>query len=71
MRGSSCSYVDHAATALDAKLNLALDQREQGVVATATDSVARMEVSATLTQDDLARVDLLSTEALHAETLCV
>ena len=46
-------------------------EREQGVVATATDVRAGVEVRAALADDDLARADDLAAEALHAEALRV
>ena len=63
--------VDDAAAAAGAELDLARDQREQGVVAAATDAVARVEVGAALADDDLAGVDQLAAEALHAQPLGV
>lgn len=61
--------VHHSTAATGAELNVATDKCEQGVVATATDARARMEVSATLPNYDLARIDQFATEALHAEAL--
>src|SRR5699024_6541114 len=63
--------VDDLAATTGAELHGPADQREQGVVTPATDPVAGMEVGATLTDDDLAGVDRLATEALDAEALCV
>src|SRR3954453_12035422 len=63
--------VDDAAPAAGAELDVARDQREQGVVATATDARARVEVGAPLTHDDLTGVDQLAAVALHAEALGV
>src|SRR5262245_42546834 len=63
--------VDDAATATGAELDVARDQREQGVVATATDARARVEVGAALADDDLAGVDQLAAVALHAKALGV
>src|SRR6185503_19564878 len=46
-------------------------QREQRVVAAAADARTRVEVGAALADQDLARVDDLTAEALHAEALSV
>ena len=46
-------------------------EREQRVVAAATDAQTRVEVGAALTDDDLAGLDDLAAEALHAEALRV
>jgi hypothetical protein len=45
------------------------DQREQGVIPTPADTVARVEVGTALPDNDLARVDLLAAEPLDAEPL--
>ncbi|OEI69093.1 hypothetical protein Cus16_0923 [Curtobacterium sp. ER1/6] len=63
--------VDDLAAALGAELDRTGREGEQRVVATATDVGARVEVGATLAEDDLTGVDDLTTEALHAEALCV
>src|ERR1044071_2755883 len=63
--------VDDATTPPGAELHVARDQREQGVVTAAADAAARVEVGAALAHDDLAGVDQLTTEALHAEALGV
>ena len=47
------------------------DKREQRVVAAAADVVAGVEVGAALAEDDLAGLDLLAAEPLHAEALGV
>src|SRR3984957_381916 len=60
-----------AATAVPSELDLAGHQREQRVVVTATDALARVEVRAALPDDDLARVDELAAQALHAKPLRV
>ena len=59
---------DAAATA-GAELDLAGAQGEQGVVTTTTDAVAGVEVGAALANQNLAGVDLLTTETLDAEAL--
>src|SRR4051794_14575220 len=61
--------VDDAASATSSELNRTSRQSEQGVVTTASNVAARVEVCAALADDDLARVDDLATEALHAQTL--
>src|SRR5829696_6669105 len=63
--------VDDATTAAGAELDGTGLQGEQGVVATATHARARVEVRATLADDDLAGEDGLAAEALHAEALRV
>src|SRR6478672_4894281 len=57
--------------ALGRELDLAVDQREQGVVAAKADAHARMELGATLADDDVAGFDRLATIDLHAEVLRV
>src|SRR6188472_224731 len=61
--------VDDATTTPGAELHVAVDEREQGVVTTATDAVAGVEVGAALPDDDLAGVDELAAVALDAEAL--
>ena len=63
--------VDDVATAPAAELHRAGDQSEQRVVAAAADVVAGVEVGAALADEDLAGVDLLAAEPLHAEALGV
>src|SRR6478752_704457 len=63
--------VDDLAAALGAELDGAGLEREQRVVATATDTRTRVEVGATLADDDLAGLHDLAAEALHAEALGV
>src|SRR4029079_813655 len=63
--------VECLAAALPPDLDVARDQREQRVVAATADAVAGVEVRAALADEDLARVDELAAEALHAEELCV
>jgi hypothetical protein len=54
-----------------AELHVARDEREQRVVTATADALTGVEVRAALADDDLARVDELAAEALHAESLCV
>src|SRR5450759_5711872 len=63
--------VHDTATALGAELHLALREREQRVVATAADVLARVEVSAVLADDDLADAHGLTAEALDTKPLGV
>ena len=70
LRGRS-NYVDGLAATLDSKLHRAGSGREEGVVATATDVDAGMEVGAALPDNDLARLDDLAAEPLDAESLRV
>src|SRR5690348_10323720 len=57
--------------ALGRELDLAVDQREQGVVAAEADAHARVELRAALANDDVARVDGLAAVQLHAQELRV
>src|SRR5690349_11042687 len=61
----------HAAAlrALDAELDLAVDDREDRVVAAETNAGARMELGAALAKDDVAGFDLLAAVDLDAEIL--
>lgn len=52
------------------ELNGAFAQSEQRVVLTTADILAGMEVSTTLTNDDVASDNMLATVALHAKALC-
>ena len=61
--------VDDLATAAAAELHGTGREREQGVIASATDVGAGVEVGAALTDDDLAGVDQLAAEPLHAQSL--
>lgn len=61
--------VHHVSTAARAELHLACDKREQSIVATSAHTLTGVEVGATLPNQDLTRVDLLATEALHTEAL--
>lgn len=63
--------VDHSATALGPESDLTGCEREQSVIPTPTDVFAGMKVRAVLAHDDLAGLDLLTTEALHAQVLSV
>src|SRR5580693_1975527 len=63
--------VHGAATAVPGELDLPGHQGEQCVVVTAADTLAGVEVRATLADDDLARVHGLPAEALHAKPLRV
>src|SRR5580693_1781839 len=63
-------HADRAALAHTAERDLAGDQREQGVVTAAAHAGPGVEMRTTLAHDDLACVDLLPAETLHAKTLC-
>src|SRR6185437_10825789 len=65
-RASARDHVHRALAlgALDGKLHLAIDQREQGVVAAQPDADARMELGAALADDDVAGFDGLAAEQL-------
>jgi hypothetical protein len=65
------NHVNNAASTVGAKLNRPRSQREQRVILTAADIVTWVKVRTTLTHDDLARVNELTTETLHAETLSI
>src|SRR5690606_31784611 len=55
--------------ALEAELNLAVDQREQGVVLADADVGAGVETGAALAHDDRASRDLLAAKNLDAQSL--
>src|SRR5262245_17142338 len=57
------------AAALGAELHRARGEREERVVATAADQVARVELGAPLADEDLAGADDLTAEPLHAQAL--
>ena len=61
--------VHNAAATPCSEVHRASGQSEQGVIATATDVVARMEVGPALTDDDLAGLHLLPTETFDTEPL--
>src|ERR1700735_1997185 len=63
-------HTDRAALAHTAERDLAGHQREQGVVTAAAHAGPGVEVRTTLAAADLARVDLLPAETLHAKPLC-
>ena len=63
--------LEDLAAALGAELDSAGRQREQRVVAAATNVRAGVEVRAALTNEDLAGVDDLAAETLHAQSLGV
>lgn len=67
--GLERTHMNLAASALR-ELNGAFAQSEQRVVLAAADVLAGMEVSAALTNDDVASDNMLATIALHAKTLC-
>ena len=62
---------DRLAAAADAELHRAVGKREQCVVAAATNQIARVELGAALTDQDLAGLDDLATETLDAKPLGV
>ena len=61
--------VDGLAAALDAELDGARRRREQRVITASTDIDSRVEVGATLANDDLAGLHDLATESLDAQPL--
>ena len=63
--------VDELAAAALAEPDHAVGGREEGVVATPADVLARVEAGAALAHDDGAGMDLRAVEHLHAEALCV
>src|ERR1700727_601429 len=63
-------HTDRAALAHTAERDLAGHQREQGGVPAAAHAGPGVEVRTTLAHNDLARVDLLPAETLHAKPLC-
>src|SRR5260370_24960202 len=62
-------HADRPAAAPGPELDPASHQGEERVVATATNTRARVEVSAALAHDDLAGVDHLTAVPLHAKPL--
>src|SRR5688500_989057 len=62
---------DGALLAAATELDRALGDREDRVVAADADAVAGAELRAALPHDDVAGLDLLAAEHLHAETLRV
>lgn len=63
--------VDDSTSASGAEVDSASGEREQGVVATATNIGPRVEVGTTLPHDDFPGLDVLTTETLDAEALGV
>src|SRR5262249_1688447 len=63
--------VDDLAANLHADLQGALGHRDQRAVAATADQVARVELRAALADQDLAGIDQLTAEPLHAEPLRV
>ena len=61
--------VDDLAAATLTKLHGAINEREQRVVACATDVLAGVHLGAALAHDDAARGDLGAVESLDAEAL--
>jgi hypothetical protein len=59
------------APALAVEVHRALDEREEGVVATDADVAAGVEARAALPDDDAAGLDGLPAEKLHAQSLTV
>src|SRR5690606_3525223 len=57
--------------ALGGELHLAIDQREQRVVAAQADAIAGVELGATLADDDVAGLDGLAAVDLHTQVLRV
>ena len=68
-RSAGDGDVHHATTALGAELHLTRGEGEQGVIATAPDIVAGVEVGAALANDDLAGADRLTAVPLHPKPL--
>lgn len=58
-----------AILALALELDVAVNQSKQGVVAADTDIDARMDVRASLANQNVAREDELTVRALHAQSL--
>lgn len=53
------------------ELHVAIADREECVILGAQDVRTRMELRATLTNDDIARADEFAAEALDTEPLCI
>ena len=67
--GLERTHMNLAASALR-ELDGAFAESEQRVVLAAADVLAGLEVSAALTNNDVASDNMLATVALHAEALC-
>jgi hypothetical protein len=65
------NHVDDATPTASSELDRTRSKGEERVILATADIVTGVEVSATLTHDDLAGVDLLTTKALDAKTLSV
>ena len=60
---------DNLAIALAAELNRTGAQGEQGVILATANAVARVEVGATLADDDVTSLSVLTTEELYTKSL--
>ena len=69
LRGNCFSFYDvyYLAVALHAELHGTGLQREEGVVAATAYVFTRVELGATLPDENFAGLDLLATESLHAK----
>jgi hypothetical protein len=63
--------VDDLAATLVTELNSTCCEGEESVIATTTDVHARVEVSATLANNDFTGENFLTTKTLYTEALCV
>jgi hypothetical protein len=63
--------VNHSTTLTGSKLNSSVNHSEQRVVATTANILASMERGSALTDQNGASGDGSTTEAFHAEALCV
>ena len=68
-RNDARLHVHDLAATMRAELHTPLTEGEQGVVLATADACSGVETRSALTNDDLAGVDLLAPEALHAEAL--
>jgi len=62
---------DVDATSLSVKHDFAFNQREQCVILALSNTFTGMKLVADLTDQDIARLDVLTTEFLHTTALCV
>ena len=63
--------IDIDAPTVAVKAHLAIDEGENGVIATETDALARVPLGPALTDDDIAGDDGLTAEFLHAAALAI
>ena len=63
--GSDWIYIDPTPSAIEA--NIAIDQRENGIIAAEADVLARQKLGSALTDNDIAGHDQFAAESFYAE----